>query len=347
MKKRLAILLSLMLILSLVAVGCSQPDQPADKPADNGEKAPADTPEERQEFEVKMGSGPAGAITDALYGAVFEDLSKNLPYLTGGPTTGAPAANVAGVVQGKYNIAHSLSDITGAALSGEGFFEEMGAVDGVVNLCTWWPMVSTLVVWADSPYQSLEDLKGQKVTPGPRMGSNDLELQRILAEMGMSYDDFKVEFLGFGDAQQQMLDGQIEALLYAHTSYPHGALLSVIAQKQVRFLPIPEEVVDAVVAKYKGVEKSYLPEGVYTFKDGSKNEEMVGVGGNIHWLVREDFPEDVAYDMVKSIAENFDRYKASFNNLKWMNVEDIAKPVPGVEFHPGAKKYFQEQGWID
>ncbi|KUO63025.1 MAG: hypothetical protein APF84_10890 [Gracilibacter sp. BRH_c7a] len=339
MKKSLTLVLIVLLAISLLAVGCSQQTPPAE-PAQ-----PADAPEVRENFEIKLGSGPAGAITDALYGAVFEDFKK-IPYLTGGPTTGAPAANVAGVAQGKYNIAHSLSDITGAALDGTGFFKETGAISGVKNLVTWWPMVSTLVVWADSPYQKLEDLKGKKVTPGPRMGSNDLELQRILEAMGMSYDDFDVQFLGFDDAQQQMLDGQIEALLYAHTSYPHGALLSVIAQKQVRFLPIPEEAVDAVVAKYKGVEKAVLPAGIYTLKDGSKNEEMIGVGGSIHWLVKDDFPEDVAYDMVKSITENFERYQANFNNLKWMKVEDLAKEVPGVELHPGSKKYFQERGFI-
>ena len=340
MKKRLTLVLIALLVVSLLTVGCSQ--QPA-APA-----APADAPKEpevREKFEIMLGSGPAGAITDALYGAVFEDFKK-IPYLTGGPTTGAPAANVAGVAQGKYNIAHSLSDITGAALDGTGFFKDTGPISGVSNLVTWWPMVSTLVVWADSPYYSLEDLKGKKVTPGPRMGSNDLELQRILEAMGMSYDDFNVQFLGFDDAQQQMLDGQIEALLYAHTSYPHGALLSVIAQKQVRFLPIPEEAIDAVVAKYKGVEKAVMPAGIYTFKDGTKNEEMLGVGGSIHWLVKDDFPEDVAYDMVKSITENFERYQASFNNLKWMKVEDLAKDVPGVELHPGSKKYFQERGFI-
>jgi TRAP transporter TAXI family solute receptor len=336
MRKNLALVLTALLIISLLAVGCSQPTPPA---------KPADAPKVRDNFEILMGSGPAGAITDALYGAVFEDFKK-IPYLKGGPTTGAPAANVAGVAQGKYNIAHSLSDITGAALDGTGFFKDTGAISGVSNLVTWWPMVSTLVVWADSPYYSLEDLKGKKVTPGPRMGSNDLELQRILEAMGMSYADFNVQFLGFDDAQQQMLDGQIEALLYAHTSYPHGALLSVIAQKQVRFLPIPEEAIDKVVAKYKGVEKAVLPAGIYTFKDGTKNEEMLGVGGSIHWLVKDDFPEDVAYDIVKSITENFERYQASFNNLKWMKVEDLAKEVPGVELHPGSMKYFKERGFI-
>lgn len=339
MQKKLAVVLAVILVLTLFT-GCSQPAQPADT------GKPAEEPKARESFEILMGSGPAGAVTDALYGAVFEDFKKNIPYLTGGPTTGAPGANVAGLAQGKYNIAHSLSDITGAALDGIGFFKDTGAVSGVYNLVSWWPMTSTLVVWADSPYYSLEDLKGKKVSPGPRMGSNDLELQRILKEMGMSYEDFNVQFLGFDDAQQQMLDGQLEALLYAHTAYPHGGLLSIMAEKQVRLLPIPEEVIDAVVAKYKGVEKSALPAGVYTFKDGTKNEEMLGVGGNIHWLVKEDFPEDVAYDMVKSITENFERYQANFKNLKWMKVEDLAKEVPGVEFHPGAKKYFQERGFI-
>lgn len=339
MKKWLPVLLSVLLALTFAA-GCSQP---AAKPAD----APKpDAPKQREAFEIKMGSGPAGAVTDALYGAIWEDFKKNVPYLTGGPTTGEVAANIVGLQQGKYNIAHSLTDLTGAALDGTEYFEKTGKITGVKNLITWWPMTSTMVVWADSPYMKIEDLKGKKISPGPRGGSNDLELRRILRAMGLTYDDFQVQFLGFNDAAQQMNDGHLDALLYANTAFPHSGLMSVFAQKQVRLLPIPEDVITKVITEYKGLKREVLPEGIYKLKDGSSSPAMPGVGAYIHWLVKDDFPEDVAYDMVKSITENFERYQKNFKNLQFIKVEDLCREVPGVELHPGAAKYFKERGFI-
>lgn len=339
-----ALLISLALIL---AAGCGGANPPAKEVRSKDQAKDQSTGAgSRQRFEIKMGGGPAGAVTDALYGAVLEDLKKSLPYLQGGSTTGAPAANVMGLVQGKYNLIHSLTDITGAALKGEEFFEKSGPQSGFCNLVTWWPMTTTWIVWADSPYKSIQDLKGKNVSPGPRMSSNDMELRRVLRALGMSYNDFKVQFISFNDAEQQMLDGHLDALLYTHTVYPHAGLLSIMASKQVRFLPVPEEALDKVVKEYKGITKSVLPKGTYTLKDGSPSPEVPGIGGYIHWLVMKDFPEDVAYDMARVITENFDRYKANFKNMDSMKVQDLAMEVPGIDLHPGAKKYFRERGFI-
>lgn len=352
--KKIKILLSILLVFSLITVGCgtqSTAQKPANdpKPATNTGSQPAGEAGKARTtpFEIKMGSGPAGAVTDALYGAVWEDFKKNVPYLKGSPTTGTVAANIMGLVQGKYNIAHSTSDLTGAALDGTEYFEKSGKVTGVYNLVTWWPMTSTMVVWADSPYQKIEDLKGKKISPGPKAGSNDLELQRILKAMGMSYSDFDVQFLGFDDAAQQMNDGHMDALLYANTAFPHAGLMSVFAQKQVRLLPIPDDIIKKVCSQYQGLAPQVLPAGTYKLKDGTESPAMNGVGAYIHWLVKGDFPEDVAYDMVKSITENFDRYQKAFpGNLKGMTAKDLAREVPGVPLHPGAVKYFKERGFI-
>ncbi|NLT95601.1 MAG: TAXI family TRAP transporter solute-binding subunit, partial [Clostridia bacterium] len=293
-----------------------------------------------------MAGGPQGAATNALYSMFFEDFKKHIPYIDGNPTNSDPAAAVAGLVQGKYNMAQSLSDIAGAALMGEGFFESTGKLSGFKNLVTLWPMTTVFVVRADSPYEKLEDLKGKSVSPGPRGGSNHLELIRVIQEMGMKEEDFKIQPLGFDDAQQQFLDGHLEALLYTYTNYPNPSLLNVFATENVRFIPLPEDIREKMASKYIGIEKTVLPEGVYTLKDGSKNPEIPGIGGNVHVIVPDNFPEDVAYDMAKVLCENFERYKQSMNALASMTVKDFAKEVPGIEFHPGALKYYKEQGYI-
>ena len=330
-------IISILLILLLVlATGCQA-------------EAPPETPEEPEvnaPLVINMGGGPVGAATEVLYTMMLEDFTTSIENCTGGQTTGAPAPNLMGLKEGKYNLVHTISDVTAAAQAGQAMFQESGPIEGVVNLITISEHTSTWIVKASSPYNSIEDLKGKSFSPGPRGTSNDIATQRLLAEIGLSYDDFKVEFLNFADAEQQMLDGHLDAMLFSFTTYPHPSLLSVIAKEQVRFLPVPEEAISGVVSKYGGVKATVLPEGVYTLFDGTKNPAIKGIGGNLHLAVKADMSEEDAYNMVKVFAENFASYQETVASLKKMKVEDMAKEIPGIEFHPGALKYYKEVGFI-
>jgi TRAP transporter TAXI family solute receptor len=253
-----------------------------------------------------------------------------------------------GLKEGKYNIAHSISDATASAKHGIDAFTEVGPIEGLTNMITLIEHTSTWIVREDSPYQSINDLVGKKVCPGPRGSSNDVATQRLLEAVGLSYDDFRVEFLNFADAEQQMLDGHLDALLFSFTTYPHPSLLSVILNEQVRFLPVPEEAIEAVLSKYQdGLRASCLPEGTYTMADGTESPEVKGIGGDLHLVVMEDMSEELVYQLVKTFAENFEKYQESNATLKKMKVEDMAKEITGIPFHPGALKYYKEAGFID
>lgn len=56
-------------------------------------------------------------------------------------------------------------------------------------------------------------------------------------------------------------------------------------------------------------------------------------------------PDDVAYSIVKTIAENHTRYGSVISSMKWVKPEDMAADV-GIPLHPGAEKYYREKGWM-
>jgi len=70
-----------------------------------------------------------------------------------------------------------------------------------------------------------------------------------------------------------------------------------------------------------------------------------GVASNCILIGREDMPAEVAYGIVKKIAENFDRYILVAKAMAMGKAIEMGKDV-GFAYHPGAVKYYQERGWI-
>ena len=60
-----------------------------------------------------------------------------------------------------------------------------------------------------------------------------------------------------------------------------------------------------------------------------------------------DVDEEVVYEVVKAVFDNFDRFKKlhpAFENLK---EEEMIKDGLSAPLHDGAAKYYKERGWIE
>jgi len=95
------------------------------------------------------------------------------------------------------------------------------------------------------------------------------------------------------------------------------------------------------MTKFRGVEAYTLPPKLYKGVD----YPVKGIAVRAHLVVREDMPENIAYSIVKTIAENFPRYSTALKSMSYARLEDMPKDV-GIPLHPGALKYYKERGWI-
>ena len=234
----------------------------------------------------------------------------------------------------------SITDNTADAWNGEGFFKDEGKIQDIRNVAAIFPYASHLVVNADSKIDNIEDLRGKKVSPGAKGLSSDLEFQRLLNLYGMSYDDLKVQFLSFDDAAQQFTDGHLDCLAFMVTPPPFAPIINVASQRNIKLLSIPEDKI-AELDKFQGIDSYTIPANIYQGVD----YPVKGITARGHIFVREDMPEDIVYNITKTIAENFDRYGDVISNMKYLTQEELAADV-GIPFHPGALKYYKEKGWV-
>ena len=293
-----------------------------------------------QAYDLKWGTSPVGGVWGVLGNAMIEDVMRANPSWKASASPVGGAANVIGLGGGQLNIAFSFSDSANDAWEGREFFSK-GKLHNIRALCSLFPEPTQFAVYADSGISTVPQLKGKKVTPGPKGSAIEVVTRRILAEYGLTYKDMNVQMIGFEDGAQLMIDNHIDAILYGAMIYPAPTLINVGSHRPIRLLSLTDEVINNMVQKYKGIIPYTLAPDSYK----GVNYPVKGIAANVVILVREDMPEDVVYNITKAIATNFDRYKTFAKAMGLVKVTDMPKEA-GIAFHPGALKYYKERGWI-
>lgn len=57
--------------------------------------------------------------------------------------------------------------------------------------------------------------------------------------------------------------------------------------------------------------------------------------------------EDVVYETVKAVFDDFDRFKRLHPAFENLDQEEMVSEGLSAPLHDGAKKYYVEQGWIE
>jgi hypothetical protein len=289
-------------------------------------------------YEIQFGTMVAGGTWQLIGTAMLEDVKRACPDITGSTLPSSSTANVMGVSSGKFNMGLTQTDTAADAWEGVGFFKK-AALRNIRNLATLYPMAMQLVVRVNSGIDSPADLKGKRVSPSLKGNSSDMAAQRLLRLYGLSYNDMKVQFCNFEDAAQLMIDGHLDALLFV-TAFPAPSILNISSQQKLKLLALPDDKIKAL-AQYKGMEPYLFPGGLYKGVDAP----VKTVATRTQIVVRADMPDEIAYKIVKAIAQNFSRYPGILRSMQYTRVQDMAKETP-IPVHPGAAKYYRERGWI-
>jgi uncharacterized protein len=303
----------------------------------------APSPAEAQlskKYELRWGTIVAGGAWQIIGSAMLEDVKKAYPNITGSTVPSTPTQTLMAITQGKFNIGFSLTDATATAWEGEDYFKPTGPIKNIRALAALYPQATHIVVWAKSDITKIEQLKGKRVSPAAKGLSNDLEAQRLLKLYGMTYGDLKVQFASFEDSATQFIDGHLDALLYITVPFPFAPVINVSSQSPIRLISIPDDKV-AQLTKFRGVEAYTLPANLYKGVD----YPVKGIAVRAHLVVRDDMPDELAYAIVKTIADNFSRYPVALKSMSYARLEDMPKDV-GIPLHPGAVKYYKERGWV-
>lgn len=196
-----------------------------------------------------------------------------------------------------------------------------------------------IMVAKDSGIKTIDDLKGKKIATGEPGAVAEVSARAILEAKGIDIEkDCTWQRIGFADSMDAISDGRTDAIIY-QAGVPVPSIVEAATNtKSVELLSLDDDIADKIISKITFLVKTTIPAGTYG------NEEPIATIGSPNVLVcRPDLPEDVAYNMVKTLFDNTADWQASHSSVKELNAETAVEGSP-IDFHPGAIKYFKEVG---
>ncbi|WP_075983501.1 TAXI family TRAP transporter solute-binding subunit [Bacillus massilinigeriensis] len=325
--KRKSLLLSMVMLLalSMILAACGGKEK--------GEDSKGSETKDKPKF-ISILTGGTGGTYYPLGGSFAEIIKDETGIDANAETTGASAENMTTIKKGDGEIAFSQTDIASYATEGKLMFEG-NKVDNVKAIATLYPETIQIVTTKKTGIKSVEDLKGKKVSVGaPGSGTNP-NAEQILEVHGMTFDDIKKQDLSFDESTQGIQDGTIDAA-FVTAGTPTGAVESLSATEDIVIIPIEQDKIDALIAKYPYYVKDEVASGTYGLK-----EAVPTVAVQAMLVAKSDLSDQVVYDITKAIFENLD--KVTHAKGKLIKVENALNGV-GIDVHPGAQKYFDEKG---
>jgi len=209
---------------------------------------------------------------------------------------------------------------------------------GIRALTPLYPEYIHLMVSKKSGIKSIYDLKGKKISVGAVASGTEVTSKQLLAALGMTFDDIDVRRLGVGATAQAFKDRQIDGAIMAGGLGMSG-VIEVTSLKLVDFVPMPDEVLKKLQAKYSYWMPMDIPAGYYP----NQPKAIKQYGDWNFTIIHEDIPEDMVYNITRALYENAEELVLTKEQMKYMKLENL-KYIP-VPFHPGAQKYYSEKGY--
>ena len=252
-------------------------------------------------------------------------------------STGASAENLNLINNGEAEVALVQNDVMYYAYTATESFAEVDKNESFLTLGTVYPEVVQLVVAGDSGIETLADLKGKAVSIGDVGSGVESNAKQILAAAGIGLDEITVRNLGFGESANGIKDKTLDAA-FVTAGTPTTAVTELAATNDIKVLSLDQAVIDKLCADYGYYTAFTIPADVY---GTAADANTVAVKATI--VVKADLSEELVYNMTKTLFENLDVVAESHAKGKEMKLESAVDGV-SVPLHPGAAKYYAEQG---
>ena len=339
LKKKLALVLAVAMTATLALSGCGNPNDPGSASASGSGSASASG-----SGAAAGGSGETVTLatggtsgTYYAYGGVMQTVLN--PLLTQGQlnvtSTGASSANVLEVADGNAQMSILQSDVLSYAHTGTDLFTEPETssqwVAGLYN--------ETVQIIAAPGITDISQLKGKTVCVGDVGSGTEVNARQVLEAYGMSFDDINVTNGGFGTAANDLKDGKIDAA-FTVAGAPTTSITELDATADFDMISLTPEAVEYLTTNYPFLVQEDLPAGTYSKID----YDVTCVAVKAVLVASEDLSEDFVYELLTQMFENKDQMASTQGKFEFLTLENAVAGVGDVPMHPGATKYYTEQG---
>lgn len=289
---------------------------------------------------LTLATGGTSGVYFPLGGAIGQVLGDK----TGGDlsvtaqSTGASGENMRLVNEGDVDFAIVQNDVADAAFNGAPPFKKENKLTKARALGRLYPEYLHVVASKNSGINKLEDFKGKKISVGARGSGNELNCRQIFDFYGLDYKNLEPIFLPYGETADQFKDRNIDGFVFT-IGTPNPAIQDITTSQDVNFIPVDGAQADQIISKFPFLVKDAIPAKTYKGQDA----DVPTLSVQAILVANEDMPDEVAYEITKTLYENTDAVAKAHNKGAEININNAVDGVT-IPLHPGALKYFMEKG---
>lgn len=258
------------------------------------------------------------------------------------PSTGGSVDNLNALAGGHRDMGIVQSDSQYRAYHGEGEFAGKQN-DKLRSVFSVHPEPFTVVARDDADVKTFADLKGKRVNIGNPGSGTRTTMQSLMDANGWDKNAFSVATeLKPAEMASALCDNNLDAISYT-VGHPSGAISEAAASCASHLVDVTGPGVDKLVADNPYFAKVTIPGGLY--KGTPDDTQTFGVYATL--VTSADVPDDVVYEVTKTVFDNFDRFKRLHPAFAHLKPQDMVHNALSAPLHPGAARYYKEQGWIE
>ena len=321
MKKFLALMMAMLMVMTLIACG--------------GEGATTGS-KEGFSGDYLMGTGGATGNYYAFGNSVCTVLNKVLGCNITVNSTGGSTENARLLGSRENEFALIQSDVYSYAQQGIELFEG-NAIDSFQAITACYPEMVQIVVRKDSGIKSVADMAGKNICVGDVGSGYEVAARQILGAYGMTYDDIDETFADQSTARNGVQDGTFDAMFMC-SGYPNSNVVEMSLNGKIDVISIDQEHLDILTKQYP----------FYSVFDPEDNEynldhNLVSVAVKSMLVCSDKFSEEEIYTLTKALYENLGDIREINAKANYVSLESALNGIPS-NLHPGAAKYYKEQG---
>jgi len=288
---------------------------------------------------ISIGTADTGGVYYIYGGAIAKVISANIPntQATAEVTPGA-VDNVKMLQNNSIDFAFTKSDVASEAIKGVGPFASTGKVS-VRAIAVLYPDIAHVVVTPG--INKLEDMKGKRISTSAPGSGHEMVALKLLEAAGVDpLKDFKRERISLSESANAYKDRKIDGFFFA-TGLPAASMLDLGATPGLTYKIMDvQSYLPAIIKKHGRIYyEEVIPKG--TYKNLEADVKTIGVP--VVFVTTNTMDEKLVYAITKTLFEKKADLVAVHKEANKLTLKN-ATALSEVPFHPGAVKYYKEQG---
>jgi len=284
---------------------------------------------------IAIGTGGTGGGNYVAGAAIASVLNKFMPGASAtAEATAGTVENIRRVQAKEMLVGFATGDSAYYALQGEREFKTK--FPDLRAMFRAQDSIYLLLARKDTGIKSIADLKGKKVSIGPKGGGLSAAATLVFAAHGLKLTDFQPAYLSYAETATGLQDKSLDAGYFVASG---SAAQDVTNSVDVVAIPFDTKVISEMVKQYPFFATGTIPGGVYRGIDNpvpTWNTPLLVI-------THKDADPRIIYEITKTVYSHQKELMEITPLGEYFTTANAVSAI-SIPFHPGAEKYFREVG---